>query len=426
MAKKLATAIASVMLISTTAACGGGSKDTGDVKATPPVDNKPVELTIYMSGYDEERFAQFFGNSVKKKYPNVSFKLIGKDTLANVVSSGVKLDLLQSTSPAQVLELNLQNDVTDLIKKYNFDLNALDPTVLETMRIVGNGGIYGFSNGIAITGLFYNRDLFDKFGVSYPKNGMKWDEVYELARKMTRKEGDVQYLGFAETIAVLANTNQMSQPYVDPKTNKAALNNDAWKKFVTNLARFHTIPGNELVANATAAMQTEKRLAMFATQFSSATMTAYTQANLNWGIASLPELPDYPGVGTGAIVPLFYVANGAPNRDWAFKVASFFSTNEYQIESAAVNGVFPGMKSREAMANYAKDIPTIPADKKVLEAFPKTIAKPYPISPLFDALVAKELAAAFNAVAKGETDVNTALREADDRANIAIEAAKKK
>ncbi|MDF2724503.1 MAG: extracellular solute-binding protein family 1 [Paenibacillus sp.] len=426
MAKKWMAAIAGAMLVATTAACGGGSKDTAGGKAVLEVDNKPVELTIYMSGYDEARFAQFFGNFVKKKYPNVSFKLIGQGTLADVVTSGTKLDLFQSTSPGPVLELSLQNDVTDLIKKYNFDVNALDPAVLETMRIIGNGGIYGFPNGIAITGLFYNRDLFDKFGVAYPKNGMKWDEVYELARKMTRKEGDVQVLGFAENVTVLANTNQMSQPYVDPKTTKAALNNDAWKKFVSNLARFHTIPGNELVADANGAMQKEKRLAMFATQFSSATMTAYTQEKLNWGIASLPELPGYPGVGTGAIVPLFYVANGAPNRDWAFKVASFFATNEYQTESAAVNGVFPSMKSRDAMEKYAKDIPTIPADKKILEAFPKTIAKPYPISPLYDALVVKELAAAFNAVAKGTTDVNTALREAEDRANQAMEAVKKK
>lgn len=37
--------------------------------------------------------------------------------------------------------------------------------------------------------LYYNKDLFDKFGVSYPKDGMTWDEVLELNRQLDKNGG---------------------------------------------------------------------------------------------------------------------------------------------------------------------------------------------------------------------------------------------
>lgn len=49
-----------------------------------------------------------------------------------------------------------------------------------------------------IPALFYNKDIFDKFGVAYPKNGMIYEETLDLdlARRVTRSDGGVQYLGF--------------------------------------------------------------------------------------------------------------------------------------------------------------------------------------------------------------------------------------
>ncbi|MDF2726107.1 MAG: extracellular solute-binding protein family 1 [Paenibacillus sp.] len=187
-----------------------------------------------------------FSNFIQKKYPNVTFKVLGgnNEKVPDLVAAGVKFDLIQSTAPELIIDNGLQDDLTDLIKKYNYDLNKLEPAVLDLIKLIGDGKIYGFPNGVATVALFYNKTLFNKFGVSYPTSGMTWDQVFELAKRLTRNEGGVQYQGFVDYTSYIANANQMSQGYVDPKTGKATLNNDNWRKFMDNFIRFYTIPGN--------------------------------------------------------------------------------------------------------------------------------------------------------------------------------------
>ena len=78
--------------------------------------------------------------------------------------------------------------------------------------------------------MYYNKDLFDRFGVPYPKDGMTWDEVYALAQKVTRTEGGVAYKGFAFQDFYLFTANQLSLSFVDGKTEKSVVNSDGWKK----------------------------------------------------------------------------------------------------------------------------------------------------------------------------------------------------
>lgn len=431
MAKKMAGAMASVLLAATAAACGGAENGTNERGAVELEDNKPVELTAYLSGYTHERFMTTFGDYIQKKYPNVTFHVIGgnNEKLPDLVTAGIKLDLIQSSTPSLLLDNGLQDDLTDLIKKHGYDLNKLEPAVLDSIRLIGDGKIYGFPNGVATVALFYNKSLFNTFGIDYPVNGMTWEQVYELAKRLTRTDGGVNYQGFVDYTSYIANANQMSQGFVDPKTNKATLNNEKWRKFMDNFMRFYAIPGNPYISSSTDinnAFQKEQRIAMYAGQFGAAAMTGLTNAGVDWGVVSLPEFAGYPGVGPGAQVPLFYVGKTAGNREWAFKVAAFLGSEEFQKEAAAKVGSITAMRNRaDVMANYAQEVPTIPRDKKAPDALPKAFAKPYAITP-YDTLARNEFLAAYTAVAKGEKDANTALREAEEKANQAIEAALKK
>lgn len=46
--------------------------------------------------------------------------------------------------------------------------------------------------------MFYAKELFDKAGVAYPKPGWTYAEFQQMVQKLTRKEGDVQYYGYAQ------------------------------------------------------------------------------------------------------------------------------------------------------------------------------------------------------------------------------------
>lgn len=119
-----------------------------------------------------------------------------------------------------VLNNDFQYDISDLIKQYNVDLDRFIPSTINAQREIADGGIYGLPVGNSSAGLFYNKDLFDQFAVGYPSDDMTWDEAYEMAQRLTREENGTQYYGLKFSFQHMKNVNQLSQPLVDPETNK--------------------------------------------------------------------------------------------------------------------------------------------------------------------------------------------------------------
>src|SRR5690606_10319961 len=90
----------------------------------------------------------------------------------------------------------------------------------------------------------YNKDLFDKFGVSYPKEGITYAEIVELTNRLTREEGGVQYKGYNVTWNMF--NDQLSLPLVDPNTNKALVDSlPGYKQIFEFGNEFYKIPGTK-------------------------------------------------------------------------------------------------------------------------------------------------------------------------------------
>jgi multiple sugar transport system substrate-binding protein len=286
------------------------------------------------------------------------------------------------------------------------------------MKMFGNNGeMYGIPNGAASVALFYNKDIFDKFGVSYPKDGMTWDEVYELARKLTRQDGGIQYSGFQEGYGHLFPVNQLSQGYIDPKTNKAVLNNDNWKKIIDNFARFHRIDGNSFLPNFVDLFWMEGRVAMIAAQSGGSWGIANTTP-INWDLVELPRFKDAPKAGPGLQLPFYAIANTSKNRDQAFLAAAYIGSEEFQKEFAK-HGYAPPIKIDNLLEVLGKNDPKL-AGKNVKAAVPlESAASPYPFNSYFSE-VPGFLNAAYTSVVNGQKDLNTALRDAEEGANKKI------
>ncbi|MEZ0229050.1 MAG: sugar ABC transporter substrate-binding protein [Planctomycetota bacterium] len=61
------------------------------------------------------------------------------------------------------------------------------PEVYEKFRYE-DGKLYGVVKDFATLVVYYNKDLFDKYDVPYPKRGWTWDDFLETARKLTHAE----------------------------------------------------------------------------------------------------------------------------------------------------------------------------------------------------------------------------------------------
>ncbi|MEF3313380.1 extracellular solute-binding protein [Paenibacillus sp. GYB004] len=424
-----------VLISSVAAACSGGSTGTGAGQnpgtdgSKPAVKNQdPIELVFYSTSgdFDNEGFMNMFGKKIKEKFPHITPKFIPRTagvTIPNMVTAGETLDILYFSSGQtnELLDVQLQYDISDLIKQNKYDLGRLEPTTVDIQRLIAGGGIYGlpvFNNTIT---MFYNKDLFDKFGVAYPKDGMTWDAVYDLSKQMARTDGDTKYQGFTLSMSHNMLVNQFSIPYTD-KQNKVNFTSDEFRKLFDMWTRFYHLPGNEVTKQTVSygvqvdKFDKEKSTAIYLGL--AALGPARFKDNFNWDVASFPEWKEKPGIGPQPYPSYFYVTNTSKHKEQAFDVIAWLTSDEFQRHLAR-NGLFPTLTNRDVMKDFGQDVPYLKT-KNFNSFMPKTFASPAMPSK-FVSIGAKHLTTAFNSVSLKEKDINTALREAEEAANKEIQ-----
>ncbi|MCD6310221.1 MAG: sugar ABC transporter substrate-binding protein [Candidatus Eremiobacteraeota bacterium] len=75
------------------------------------------------------------------------------------------------------------------IERDRKELNMKDfyPKLLSVFTY--NGALYGIPKDFTTAVLYYNKDMFDEAGVSYPDDSWDWDKLVSIARKLTKEKG---------------------------------------------------------------------------------------------------------------------------------------------------------------------------------------------------------------------------------------------
>jgi multiple sugar transport system substrate-binding protein len=422
-----AIAIAAALLL---AACGNGSgegQSKPSAAAEAAVSQEPVELTFYtsysglLSDLSDEGFMKDFGQYMQKKYPNFTFKTIlgakTKENLATIVASKTPIDIVQ-ISPVQSYEfvdLGIASDISDLIKKNNVDVNAFEPSAIKLMKGAAYNQLVGLPYQSDSLVLFYNKDIFDKFAVPYPKDDMTWDQMTELVRRVTRSDGGIQYAGFAsnQSWANVMRSNQFSLEPLDPKTLQAAFTGDRWKQYLQTFIPIFQIPGNEKTEDTKGDMFVkDKSLAMY---------LAYPEyyqrfpAELNWDVVSVPKFKDLPGVNSAPVPLVLAPAANSPHRDAAFLAIKEMASKPVQLERARKYALPSVLTDPQIRNEFGADVPALKGkNTKVMQ--PQKMAGPITFMP-YTATAVNGLRSAFNTVLSGKADLNTALRDAAEDVN---------
>lgn len=102
----------------------------------------------------------------------------------------------QSILP-KLAEEGLLSPLDSFITKDKFDIEKIAPAVREGIKELGGGTLYALAPTYHSSALFYNKDIFDKRGISYPTDGITWDEMFNLARQLVHEENGEKKYGFS-------------------------------------------------------------------------------------------------------------------------------------------------------------------------------------------------------------------------------------
>lgn len=422
------------LLAGCSGAGGGAPKDDDTSPASPAEPVKPVTLTFYQYSafLTDEEFQELIVKPVRSKYPHITLELVrdGKGTSpSELVTAGSLPDIIYTGSAGAVtlLELNAVQNLNELLRTNSIDTGKFDATAIKFIQGYGKQGeMYALPYAINFSALYYNKDVFDKFGVAYPTDNLSWDDAIDLIKKLTRTDNGIPYKGLDLDGGFQRLGEQLALPVIDPKTLRAALQTDGWKTAVDMFKRIKEIPGNSDGKSAVPAFEQDRNLAMLAglgARLGELEELHNKGTPLNWDMAAMPTFRETPNNSFGISLFLLMLSSSGKHKDEAARVVKLLLDEDVQT---ALNkrGRQTSLKDPKFRESFASDLKS--AQGKNVAAIYKRNPALLPPLTKYDNFAKNELSKSAGKVVQGQADINTALREAEDQANqlIAAEAAK--
>ncbi|CAG7648644.1 Putative ABC transporter substrate-binding protein YesO [Paenibacillus solanacearum] len=413
------------------AGCGEPDKPAAALPDMKP--KEPIELTLapYFLNMTDAEFEEVLIKPLQAKYPHISLKVV-RDDITKLVSAGQTPDIVYSANSrfSVLQELDIPYDLSAFVKTYNMDLNQFSSPNIDWIKELGTKGeIYGVPFGLNQMALFYNKDLFDKRGVAYPKDGITWDEYFELTKKLTYNDGGVQYRGsLPPNPEFISRMKSMS--LVDAKTNKALVNNDAFRNVMDLVQAFYQIPGmvqdgQKLPAGSNHFVK-DLQMAMYLNWIPDTVgFIQQSASSMNFDLVGAPAFKDKPGLTIDHGAQMMVVSKSSQHKEEAFQAIQLFA-------SPAVQNIMNRKSRLTVLADesltkqFLADV-EVTKGKNIQGALKVKSAKMAPPNP-YHVIVAGKVNAAAETFATGAKDINTVLRETQEEADKAIEQelAKKK
>lgn len=171
----------------------GGTTMSGATSNTPASVGAPVTLNFFLPaelGTERDLYTNFV-NDYQKANPNVTIKVSYEawadymTKLPTVLAGGVIPDVIhQHGSIVQDYgQRGALADLTPLMKRDNVSADDFIPALFDAFS-QGNK-TFGIPKDSAAWGLYYNKDMFDKAGITYPTDDWTLQQFHDAARKLT-------------------------------------------------------------------------------------------------------------------------------------------------------------------------------------------------------------------------------------------------
>lgn len=338
-----------------------------DAPAAPPERGK-----LKVAYYSQEAFDEDYGDYFMAKFPELEVEVIATtDTMGPGKKPQKEMDkLLDEHKPDLVITgfgeyqwlaaAGKLYELDSFIKQDKFDIENMLPAAIDYLRAKGGGKLYGLAPQFSTSVLYYNKGLFDTYKVPYPKDGMTWDDLFELAGKFRgAKNGKDPIYGFHQPFMmskfwmVRSMGQDMGLHVTDAKGRTVTIDTEAWQKVFSQITEAWKNGSIPVIAGKNNKGRWDKEDIDYADLFSQGraamTISGPWQINqlqqsgskIDWQIVKPPS-PD--GIGSWqpnfSLNPIFAIGAGTEQADKAWKVIRYFNSAEAaKVESKTSNSL---------------------------------------------------------------------------------------
>ncbi|RCX18536.1 ABC-type glycerol-3-phosphate transport system substrate-binding protein [Fontibacillus phaseoli] len=309
-------------------------------------------ITLKVLYFDTDEFMTKYGNVFHTKFPNIDFEVI---PLSEYYKEGLSEDILKQLIKSEQPDLiYVEESFFDAIisegllvsldlylnKSSDFKMEEINPHLLDYLRLKGQGEIYALTPTFSGKALFYNKTLFDQYGLDYPVDQMSWGDVFKSASMITnyaQNKSDIVGLFYDKNLFDMAVDMASSQGvrYVDPKGGKATINTSSWENILSPLLEGIKTGSLKTRENIN---QIEDSPEDFPFIFGKIAMTVdYSylmedlfKADFEWDMVTAPVDPAYTK-SASAIMPneLFGIYSGSSKLEQSWKFIQYINGPEF-------------------------------------------------------------------------------------------------
>jgi len=181
-----------VLLTACVSKSGMNERDIDLSLYTDDVDLQAEKIQIWWDDSFGVRYKEYMGEHLKHGFEGITFETFefmrpfsGASTIRDLFQ-----ELLRKPAPdliafdSMYLPFFIESNYLASIDHLDSFL-VLETSALDELRAVSSDlRLYAIPYGESVAGLFYNKTLFDMMDAPYPRDGMTWDEVFELASQV--------------------------------------------------------------------------------------------------------------------------------------------------------------------------------------------------------------------------------------------------
>lgn len=341
--------------------------------------NPNIEIELVSTRDEKERIGNYYGYYGDEERPQY------KDAFENM------LEMMEGDNPPDIvmltydqmeemLEKNLLTPLDSKIAEDKFDVSDYVPAVLDGIKNMSpDGKIYALAPLFNSSAIIYNKQLFIDAGVDMPTDNMTWDEMFNLASRVSKPDAPNPIYGFGFNQYKWRDTFNDMQLYasslglrfVDDDAENMTVDNDDWEKVWTKLYELQQQKIMQPIPNPEDPSTYENdsddrgpfsqdnfmrgRLAMTIMNYGS--LSQIIEANkyadefkgytpIDWDVVTMPSHPENPGVVPNVQINGLMAINAkATNPDDAWEFIKFINSPEWAKLKSQGTWQLPARKS---------------------------------------------------------------------------------
>ena len=345
-----------------------------------------IRLANWGGAGDDDKYAQLIQQlyaEFEKENPGVEIRVenipdeyVSKMILSFIAKAEPDIMMLDFSSAAVFINNGVLADMSPLIAKdKDFRLGDYFGNAMSAGQ--RGSSVYAIPQDFTPMVLYYNKRLFDKAGIPYPKPGWTFNDFLQTAQKLTT--GDQYGFVFNNWMAgwimwlwnnggdVLSPDGKRAEGYFDSPQNVKAVS------FLRDLIdKYHVSPslsatasmGVDPFANGQAAMTISGHWSMVG--YANAPKDANGKPKITWDDLGVVELPhNTPQPHTVIYESGYAIGKNCKHKDIAWKFIKFMTgyhaQSLYNASGIAVDGRMDVAKERSKSALEASFLPIIPS-----------------------------------------------------------------